>query len=210
MNDENGVWRTVSGRKIFIKKGQSLTDAMRESGKFKDEEIKESGGKDRKAKAAEDDKTSVREDVKKNSERMKKEKVIAVIPKGKVTTDLKTARSNLEIELSKNGGIVTRKDFGDVQVGSRLKRAAAYIRTAAEVAAMSAVPSVIRDGVLINEHQNHKGREYSSYVFAGNVSIGGKVGIVAVVVTKTTGNFYKIHRVLTPDGKDLEIKNDTK
>ena len=31
---EDGVWRTISGRRIFIKKGQSLTEAMRESGKF--------------------------------------------------------------------------------------------------------------------------------------------------------------------------------
>ena len=37
MADEGGVWRTVSGRRIFIKDGQSLTDAMRESGKFKGE-----------------------------------------------------------------------------------------------------------------------------------------------------------------------------
>lgn len=32
--EEKGVWRTVRGRRIFIKDGQSLTDAMRESGKF--------------------------------------------------------------------------------------------------------------------------------------------------------------------------------
>lgn len=34
--DENigGVWRTVGGRRIFIKDGQSLEDAMQESGKF--------------------------------------------------------------------------------------------------------------------------------------------------------------------------------
>lgn len=31
---ENGVWRTVGGRRIFIKDGQSLTDAMKNSGKF--------------------------------------------------------------------------------------------------------------------------------------------------------------------------------
>ena len=31
---EKGVWRTVGGRRIFIKDGQSLTDAMKESGKF--------------------------------------------------------------------------------------------------------------------------------------------------------------------------------
>lgn len=31
---EDGVWRTVRGRRIFIKEGQSLTEAMRDSGKF--------------------------------------------------------------------------------------------------------------------------------------------------------------------------------
>ena len=34
MADENGVWRTISGRRVFIKDGQSLTDAMQQSGKF--------------------------------------------------------------------------------------------------------------------------------------------------------------------------------
>lgn len=32
---EDGVWRTVGGRRIFIKTGQSLSDAMKKSGKFK-------------------------------------------------------------------------------------------------------------------------------------------------------------------------------
>lgn len=34
MADNNGVWRTISGRRVFIRDGQSLTDAMRESKKF--------------------------------------------------------------------------------------------------------------------------------------------------------------------------------
>ena len=32
--EENGVWRTVGGRRIFIKEGQDLATAMKESGKF--------------------------------------------------------------------------------------------------------------------------------------------------------------------------------
>ena len=32
--EENGVWRTIGGRRVFIKEGQSLSDAMKESGKF--------------------------------------------------------------------------------------------------------------------------------------------------------------------------------
>lgn len=34
-NDMDGVWRTVGGRRIFIRTGQSLSDAMKKSGKFK-------------------------------------------------------------------------------------------------------------------------------------------------------------------------------
>lgn len=33
-DDSDGVWRTINGRKIFIREGQSLASAMRESGKF--------------------------------------------------------------------------------------------------------------------------------------------------------------------------------
>ena len=37
---EDGVWRTIGGRRVFIKEGQSLSDAMKESGKFKSKEQK--------------------------------------------------------------------------------------------------------------------------------------------------------------------------
>lgn len=32
--EEDGVWKTICGRRVFIKTSQSLTDAMKESGKF--------------------------------------------------------------------------------------------------------------------------------------------------------------------------------
>ena len=34
-DEEDGVWRTIGGRRIFIRKGQNMSDAMKESGKFK-------------------------------------------------------------------------------------------------------------------------------------------------------------------------------
>ncbi len=34
-DNEDGVWRTIGGRRIFIKNGQDLASAMKESGKFK-------------------------------------------------------------------------------------------------------------------------------------------------------------------------------
>ena len=39
-NSEDGVWRTIGGRKVFIKKGQSVAEAMIESGKFKGQKNK--------------------------------------------------------------------------------------------------------------------------------------------------------------------------
>ena len=33
--DDQGVWRTIGGRKVFIREGQSMSDAMKQSGKFK-------------------------------------------------------------------------------------------------------------------------------------------------------------------------------
>ena len=37
---EDGVWRTVGGRRIFIKEGQDLATAMKESGKFPNKKTK--------------------------------------------------------------------------------------------------------------------------------------------------------------------------
>lgn len=48
MSDEGGVWRTVGGRRIFIKDGEDLETAMKNSGKFKNTKITEQGKSNRK------------------------------------------------------------------------------------------------------------------------------------------------------------------
>lgn len=40
--EENGVWRTISGRRVFIADGQTLTEAMKNSGKFDESKKSES------------------------------------------------------------------------------------------------------------------------------------------------------------------------
>lgn len=44
-SETGGVWRTVGGRRIFIKDGQDLASAMKESGKFKTKKQDEKGKK---------------------------------------------------------------------------------------------------------------------------------------------------------------------
>ena len=39
-DEQNGVWRTVMGRRIFIQKGEALSHAIKRSGKFSKSEIK--------------------------------------------------------------------------------------------------------------------------------------------------------------------------
>lgn len=63
MTDKDGVWRTICGRRVFIKDGQSLTDAMRESGKFGDSEKVDKIGIDQK-KQTDDAETSAEYGVK--------------------------------------------------------------------------------------------------------------------------------------------------
>lgn len=44
-NEIGGVWRTIAGRRVFIKDGQNLSDAMKKSGKF--QKKKEITGEDK-------------------------------------------------------------------------------------------------------------------------------------------------------------------
>lgn len=55
-----GVWRTISGRRVFIKKGQSLTEAMKESGKFKNSN-KDNSKSDKKTSKINDLKRKINE-----------------------------------------------------------------------------------------------------------------------------------------------------
>lgn len=152
---------------------------------------------------------SIKEQVKASLDEINKTETLTRIGADEISHDYRGIASSVKAKLDKNGGIVTRKDFGDIQVSSRLFAAGAYMKTAEEKTAVLAVPSVIENGIKIGEHINHKDRNYTTFTFAGKVIIGEKEGIVAVVVRRTSDNFYKVHRLLTPDGKSLEIEKTT-
>lgn len=70
MSDLGGVWRTVGGRRIFIKDGEDLATAMKNSGKFKKNEINsEKNDKKVKTKLTNKDKE---EEIKKLQEELEK------------------------------------------------------------------------------------------------------------------------------------------
>lgn len=203
MNDRHYPAGTEKGGQFAPKNGTQTEKTIAAVKKYSD-----TPKEDLESMGIDINKTSIKEQVRQNLDKIRNTEILANIPKEKFSEDFQDAVVKLKTELNKSGGVVTRKGFGEIQVSSRLKSAGAYIKNATEVAALSVVPIIIEKGIEIGGHNDHKERGYPSYTFAGQVSIGGKKGIVAVVVKKTTQNFYKAHRVLTPDGETLDIEKD--
>ncbi len=116
-------------------------------------------------------------------------------------------------QFKKIGYKVDRQNFGVIDIGEKqINKSLDYINNDAEKAALLTVPAVLKRGIDISGHDNHKGRNYSTITIAAKVVINGKVGNVGAVVTQIEGkNKYKVHRILMPDGSEFifEQKNDT-
>lgn len=156
-------------------------------------------------KVKEDNKSTIREQVTANTERIKGSPIIAEISKQDITADFRAAMKGLKEALLATGGAVKRDNFGTIQIDSRIKQAGAYLKNTAEISALAVVPQVIKEGIEISSHSDHKGRQYRTWTIAGRVNVAGKSGVVAVVIKETTDKFYKVHRVFTPDGDILQI-----
>ena len=72
------------------------------------------------------------------------------------------------------------------------------------------MPEVLKNGIEIESRDNHKGHEYGTKTFAAPVEINGERGNMAVVVKRTTDNFYKVHRIVTPDGQVFKFEQKNK
>ena len=72
-------------------------------------------------------------------------------------------------------------------------------------AAFAALYDVLKRGKLIYKESNHKGRGYDTVTFAAPVKINDVVGNMAVVVRRTKGAHYDMHRIVMPDGSAFEF-----
>lgn len=129
------------------------------------------------------------------------------IPKSFFQLDI-AGKINWVIEkLRPTGYKVERKGFGTINFSSKqLKGAFKYFaKGSVEEAAFEALPFVLENGVEIGQHSDHKNREHGTVTIAAPVTIDGQRGNMAVVVKQTTDNFYKVHRILTPEGSVFEM-----
>lgn len=119
-------------------------------------------------------------------------------------------RKKIVNDLKKTGYRVDNPSIGVIDFDEKLlNRILNYIQTDAEAAAYQALPQVLKRGIEISGHGNHKGRDYETLTIAAPVELNGKRGNMAVVVMKTKGNRYKVHRILTPEGEAFALPEMT-
>ena len=114
-DNEDGVWRTIGGRRIFIRDGESLSSAMKKSGKFKST----------KKKLSEKDEDDIRKSMQKVAEQYEKDK-----KEGKVADRLKQIEDEerekrledkKEGENKKETPNERSKQYSDIEKASGLK-----------------------------------------------------------------------------------------
>lgn len=117
-------------------------------------------------------------------------------------------RQKVTEEWKKIGYHVDRQNFGYIEIDPEdIKVSMTYLNTLGEKAALLAVPKVLKRGIELPGHQNHKDRRYRTYTFAGRVIINGTPGDMAVVVRATNKYGYKTHRIVMPDGSVFKYNN---
>lgn len=82
-----------------------------------------------------------------------------------------------------------------------------YFGSYEERVAFSAVPSVLKRGIVIDGHEHHKGRKYDTVTIAAPVILNEVRGNMAVVVRNQGKHYYKIHRIVMPNGSQFTFEN---
>lgn len=155
-----------------------------------------------------EEQAGIREQLRKNSDRLNAMDVVGrVNTSAYVGLDTGKARTKLVEKLGRRGYTVNRPGLGEVQFSEKeINNSLNYKEKnpAAEDARRTGflvLRDVLKRGIEIDGHDGHKGRNYDTVTIAAPVEINGKRGNMAVVVKKTKGNRYKVHRILTPAGE---------
>ena len=108
-------------------------------------------------------------------------------------------------QLHKTGYAVDRQSFGRIEFGkNEIYGAIEHLSNPQEFGAIIAVPMVLKRGVQIGEHGDHKNRTKHTVTFGAPVMLNGISGNMAVVINFVNHKFY-IHRIVLPDGTPFQL-----
>lgn len=154
-----------------------------------------------------DDNNTIKKQIISNQDSLNEMNPVANISISKLPSGAKNIRS-WALEMFKSYGYkVDRQGFGIIEFSPKhISEGLRYLSTDGETAAFAALPKVLKRGIEIESHDNHKNRPRDSVTIAAPVEINGVRGNMAVVVSVTTKNHYHVHRILTPTGAQFEFK----
>lgn len=126
-----------------------------------------------------------------------------LVARASVPTNLKTkdsAAAWAAERLKSTGYRVDRQGYGEIYFSKKdMDKGIRYADTAEEKAALAVLPQVLKRGIEIGDHANHKNRVKQTVTFAAPVELNGTRGNMAVVVNRN-GSHYYAHRIVMPDG----------
>lgn len=149
--------------------------------------------------------TGIKEQIEENRDRLNRMDVVAVatVPTDLGNFDAVTAWAMKE--LKRTGYAVDKPGFGRIIFDERqIRNGVKYAKTPAEKAAFAVLDKVLKRGVEIGAHGNHKNREKETVTFAAPVELNNIRGNMAVVVNRR-GNTYYAHRIVLPDGTEFRF-----
>ena len=113
-DDEDGVWRTIGGRRVFIKKGQDLATAMKESGKFKS--ANKVSKKDESEESDLDKVKRIQSDLDKKGDKLTKEEKAWKEQLANTQKELESGKSREDIikDLDREALRNTEKEYGEL------------------------------------------------------------------------------------------------
>ena len=148
----------------------------------------------------------IKDQIRDNQDNLNALPVVASYNANKTYTNKYGWKGRLKTELigfyKKIGTKINRQGFGDVIITPRIiNNALEYVHTEGVAIAFFVAHKVIKQGIIIGYHTNHKDRSLDTITFAAPVELNGKRGNMAVVIKIAGRNIYKTHSILTPDGK---------
>lgn len=153
------------------------------------------------SKNSDSDNSTIKNQIKNNLDKLNDMEPAAIINASNLPKGGRNIR-DWAVNILKNTGYkIERMGFGVIEFTPKhIAEGIKYLSEDAEVAAFSALPKVLKRGIVIDSHEKHKGNLRDSVTIAAPVIINGVRGNMAVAITVTTKNHYHVHRVLMPDG----------
>ena len=155
-----------------------------------------------------DDEKSIKDQLEESIDKLKLlEPVVSIIINDFETKSIEDFLNMAISEFNSIGNAIYRLGFGKIIVDEkRLRNSRRYIKDKNEATAYLTISKVLKRGIVIYDHLNHKGRNYQTITIAGPVIINNLRGNVAVVVKRTNEYYYHVHRIVASDGLIFRIK----